>query len=305
MAYLPSINKNKMKLNFKKTTSSVLMSMLLSFSILTALNSCVATAGVTYQNYTPPSWAPPYDDVSSIQYYYFPDYDMYYDVWNNQFWYSNNGAWQSCVGLPPMYSNVDLNTSYMVLVNKKYHTPWNDNDYYARNYPAHSYDSYKDIVVNNRIVKNTEPNHELVPRAFNENNNRVTFMQHPINNNPQANEGNHDIPNQQFNNPRQNEPNHNVPQQPVNNPVKTQQGNEPARTMPQQPMNTQQGNEPSRTMPQQPVRPVQQSETKTTTTATSTTQYHHVTHEVPIQSIKPYMPAASQKLAYGSGFKKH
>ena len=218
--------------------------MLIAFTITTTLNSCVATAGVTYENYTPPAWAPPYDDVSSIQYYYFPDYDMYYDVWNNQFWCLDNGAWMASAGLPPMYANVDLYSSYMVLVNKKYRTPWNDNDYYVQNYPAHSYQSYKDIVVNNRIVKNIAPNHELVPRAYNENNNRVTFMQHPVNNTVNASVQN-----------RQEQPPHPTPA--------------PAPTTTVHP------------------------------------QYHNVVHEVPMQSIKPHMPAESQNLSYGRGFKSH
>jgi len=213
---------------------NLLIGILIAFIITGTLNSCGTSASITYENYTPPAWAPPYDDASSIQYYYFPDYDMYYDVWNDQFWYSNNGIWTSCIGLPPIYPNVDLYSAYVVLVNKKYHTPWNDNDYYARNYPAHSYDNYKNIVVSNRIVKNTAPNHELVARAFNENNNRVTFMQRPVKNEPTA-----------------------------------------------------------------PAAPVH------TTQPVSPPQYHHISHEVPIKNITPYMPAESHNLGYGGGFKKH
>src|ERR1700739_5167252 len=113
--------------HFKKY---MLLCIVAAIAISTTLSSCDATIGMTYQSYTPPSWAPPYDDVSGIHYYYFPDYDMYYDVWGNQFWYDDNGIWTGSVGLPPMYSNIDLTSAYIVLINKKYDRPWNDHAYY-------------------------------------------------------------------------------------------------------------------------------------------------------------------------------
>lgn len=147
--------------------------------------SC-STAGqiddnAAYENYTPPDWAPPYDDISMTHYYYFPDYDIYYDVWSREFWYLNGGAWAFSAGLPPMFGNINLYNSYIVLVNRKEVRPWEHNTYYVQNYPQHCYQNYKNIVVNNRVIRNVAPNHELIPRAYNENNNRVTFMQHPAN----------------------------------------------------------------------------------------------------------------------------
>jgi hypothetical protein len=140
-------------------------------------------ASIDVQNYVPPSWAPPYDNTSSIRYYYLPDYDMYYDVWDGQFWYAGpNGEWIYSEGLPPQYAGIDLGGAFMVLIDRNISRPWMNEGYYRRNYPSHGYDNYTDIVVRNRIVTNTAPGHRLVPRAFNENSNRVTFMQRPVQN---------------------------------------------------------------------------------------------------------------------------
>jgi hypothetical protein len=150
------------------------------------LSSCFAPPqseddSVVVQNYMPPPWAPPYDNVSSVRYYYLPDYEMYYDVWDGDFWYvGGDGAWISSLSLPPAYGGMDLNGAFIVLIDRDMDRPWQQHEYYRDNYPSHGYDQYKDIVVHNRIVTNTEPNHELIPRAFNENTNRVTFMQRPI-----------------------------------------------------------------------------------------------------------------------------
>ena len=137
-------------------------------------------ASVDVQNYVPPPWAPPYDNESSIRYYYLPDYDMYYDVWDGQFWYAGSGGeWISSEGPPPQYAGVDFNGAFVVLIDRNISRPWRNYGYYRANYPAHGYDHYTDIVAHNRIVTNIAPGHTLVPRAFNENTNRVTFMQRP------------------------------------------------------------------------------------------------------------------------------
>ena len=138
------------------------------------------TSAFDLQTYVPPPWAPPYDNVSGVRYYYLPDYDMYYDVWDGTFWYIGpDGTWISSEGPPPQYAGIDLSGAFIVLIDRNISRPWLNESYYRANYPAHGYDNYRDIVVHNRIVTNTAPGHELVPRAFNENTNRVTFMQRP------------------------------------------------------------------------------------------------------------------------------
>jgi hypothetical protein len=177
----------KIQLNINSTVWQHARIFFLAASLALSLGSCMVSQqgddGTTavYQNYVPPPWAPPYDNVSAVRYYYFPDCQVYYDVWQRQFWYLGpGGGWQYDMGMPPVCSGMELNTAFIVLIDRDIDRPWMNHGYYRDNYPRHGYDQYRDIVVHNRIVTNIEPNHELVPRAFNENNNRVTFMQKPV-----------------------------------------------------------------------------------------------------------------------------
>jgi hypothetical protein len=172
-----------MKQYFAKRASSLWVLALLTVGVSFGLSlaSCETSYGQVhvYLNYVPPSWAPPYDNVSTIRYYYLPDYDMYYDVWERQYYYFDGNEWVATYDVPPMLSGVSLSSAFVVLINRSVDRPWMNHDYYVRNYPAHAYTQYRDIVVKNRIITNLRPDHELVPRAYNENNKRVTFMQRP------------------------------------------------------------------------------------------------------------------------------
>jgi hypothetical protein len=162
--------------------ASVFLAVILALAFYTNSSQAQISVGasIDVQNYVPPPWAPPYDNVSSTRYYYFPDYGMYYDVWDGQYWYMGpGGVWMASDGLPPAYAGVDLNSAFIVLIDRDVSRPWMNYSYYYHNYPAHGYDNYRDIVSRNRIVTNIAPGHTLVPRAFNENTNRVTFMQRP------------------------------------------------------------------------------------------------------------------------------
>ena len=161
--------------------ASILFVVIAALACFTNPSVAQIHVGVDLQTYVPPPWAPPYDNVSGVRYYYLPDYDMYYDVWDGTFWYIGpDGSWISSEGPPPQYAGIDLSGTFIVLIDRNISRPWTNESYYRANYPAHGYDNYRDIVVHNRIVTNTAPGHELVPRAFNENTNRVTFMQRPM-----------------------------------------------------------------------------------------------------------------------------
>ncbi len=139
------------------------------------------TANV-YHTYVPPPWAPPYDNVSTVRYYYLPDCEIYYDVWEGLWWYPDGGVWVSlpCVLRPPMCGGIDLYATFFVLIDRDMYRPWERHDYYRENYPAHFYDHYRPIVIRNGIIEHVPADRELVARAFNENSNRVTFMQGTI-----------------------------------------------------------------------------------------------------------------------------
>ena len=158
------------------------------FLILTlgiVLHSCVIPTDtektvIVYDSYVPPPWAPPYDNVSAVRYYYLPDYDIFFDVWQGAFCYQTGAVWICSRTLPPMYTTIDLRGVFIVLIDRDVYRPWDHDRYYRDNYPPHCYDRYRDIVEHDRIIPNLPHDRELVPRAFNENSDRVTFMQHPV-----------------------------------------------------------------------------------------------------------------------------
>lgn len=64
---------------------------------------------------TQPSWGPV--GYSSVNYYYVPDVQAYYDVSATQFIYLNNGNWIRSSRLPIQYRNYDLYRGYKVVLN--------------------------------------------------------------------------------------------------------------------------------------------------------------------------------------------
>lgn len=146
---------------------------------MATINSCIPPPDetVVYQTYVPPPWAPPYDGINQIRYYYFPDYVMFYDVWDGVFCYQSGEVWICSPTLPPMYATINLYGTFIVLVHRDLVHPWDHYGYFERNYPRHCYEQYGPIVEHSRIVPNVPRERRLVPRAFNENTDRVTFMQ--------------------------------------------------------------------------------------------------------------------------------
>ena len=127
--------------------------------------------------YMPPSWAPAYADVSNVHYYFLPDCDVYYDAATQQFWSLNSGTWTSSTSVPSQCSNMDLNSAYTVLLNRNASQPWLNDVFYRTNYPVHSYDSYSTIVNANNLIPTLPVGYEAVPRGFDENLNRILFIE--------------------------------------------------------------------------------------------------------------------------------
>ncbi|HWF45115.1 MAG TPA: hypothetical protein VG537_10780 [Candidatus Kapabacteria bacterium] len=139
-------------------------------------NGCAPSQqGTAYSTYTAPGWAPAYSDINTVPYYYFPDYGVYYDATAQQYYYPQNGAWASNREVPDRLRGVDLDHSYVVALDRNASKPWLNHSYYSQNYPPHHYDQYNNIVQQNRAIPNVAPNHEVVPRAYNENNDHVLF----------------------------------------------------------------------------------------------------------------------------------
>jgi hypothetical protein len=108
-------------------------------------------------NIVVPAWAPPYDDVQNVRYYYLPDIEVFYDVWNQEFVYLQDGNWMFSPTLPPLYSGCDLYDCYVVVLDSRVYEPWMHYHYYVAHYPRYYYRSHYNVA----------DRHEL--RGFNEN----------------------------------------------------------------------------------------------------------------------------------------
>lgn len=72
---------------------------------------------------TPPMWGPV--GYSSVQYYYLPDVEAYYDVRQSMFIYYSGGAWIHRVTLPSQYRSYDLYGGYKVVMTDYHgHSPY-------------------------------------------------------------------------------------------------------------------------------------------------------------------------------------
>jgi hypothetical protein len=80
-----------------------------------------------------PSWGPV--GYSSVDYYYLPDVQAYYDVRSTQFIFLNGGKWIHSNRLPVQYRNYDLERGYKVVLND-YHgsAPYTQFKYHKQKY---------------------------------------------------------------------------------------------------------------------------------------------------------------------------
>jgi hypothetical protein len=104
----------------------------LGILMLFASNSMQAQVSINVNLGVQPSWGPV--GYSSVNYYYLPDIQSYYDVRTTQFIYLNNGVWIRSSYLPRQYRSYDLNRGYKVVMN----------DYHgSRPYYNYKYDKVK------------------------------------------------------------------------------------------------------------------------------------------------------------------
>jgi hypothetical protein len=80
-----------------------------------ASNSMHSQVSISVNLGMQPSWGPV--GYSSVNYYYLPDVQAYYDVRSTQFIYLNGGTWIRSSHLPRQYRNYDLNRGYKVVLN--------------------------------------------------------------------------------------------------------------------------------------------------------------------------------------------
>lgn len=93
-----------------KTLKIMTIGMMMFFG----LNSMNGQVSVNVNIGTQPSWGPV--GYSSVDYYYLPDIECYYDVRATQFIYFNAGVWIRSGHLPREYRGYDLNRGYKVVL---------------------------------------------------------------------------------------------------------------------------------------------------------------------------------------------
>jgi uncharacterized membrane protein YgcG len=101
-----------------------------------------------------PVWGPVGYDY--VNYYYLPEYDIYYDVPGHRYVYLDGGQWLFARTLPPRFATVNLYSTYKVVLNEPkaylYH-----NDHKVK------YIKYKSGGFNQVIIKNSkEPKYYVV-----------------------------------------------------------------------------------------------------------------------------------------------
>jgi hypothetical protein len=106
-----------------------------------------------------PAWAPPYSDTQFVRYYYLPDVEVYYDVWNGEFVYLHDGNWLFTTSFPQMYPGFDLYNCFVVVLDSRVYEPWMHHHIYVSHYPRYYYHSVYNVV-DARELKGFDENRE-------------------------------------------------------------------------------------------------------------------------------------------------
>jgi len=127
---------NKGNKLFKIIASSFILLITISASTTSTAQVSVGV-GV---NIRLPFWAPTYANVDRVRYYYLPDIECYFDVWNQEFVYLQDGNWMFASQLPQSYAGYDFNANpFVVVLDWNVHEPWMHFHYYVAHYPKFYY----------------------------------------------------------------------------------------------------------------------------------------------------------------------
>ena len=114
--------------------------MLLSMTIFNGCNTYRQGTYESQTSYENPQWGPSYYD--GTRYYYLPDIETYYDIYNREFIYLNRAQWIYSPYLPSIYPDFNLNNSFIVIVNSNMYQPWMHHQYYVSHFPRYYYRDY-------------------------------------------------------------------------------------------------------------------------------------------------------------------
>lgn len=121
------------------------------FLIKTSFTSAQISVNINIDSQ--PLWGPVAYDY--VEYYYLPEYGIYYYAPKAQFVYRKGNKWLFSNKLPYQYRQANLYTTYKVVINEP--KPYLRNDYYANNYKQYKQEhSKQDIIRDSHDSKYTK-----------------------------------------------------------------------------------------------------------------------------------------------------
>lgn len=106
-------------------------------------SNVIAQVGVSINVNLQPQWGPVAYDY--VEYYYMPEYDLYYYAPKKQFVYLKGNSWITVNSLPTQYLHVNLYDTYKVVINEP--RPYLKNAYYANHYKKYKGQHSKQILI--------------------------------------------------------------------------------------------------------------------------------------------------------------
>lgn len=118
--------------------------------------SVKAQIGVSINLNVQPQWGP--IEYDYVDYYYMPEYDLYYNAPQRQFVYLKGNRWITVSNLPYQYRHVDLYNTYKVVINEP--RPYLRNEYYAAHYKQFKGQHSKQFLIRDSEDSRYERRHE-------------------------------------------------------------------------------------------------------------------------------------------------
>ena len=107
--------------------------------------------------YQEPLWGP--WGVSNAQYYYMPEFDMYYDLRNAEYVWREGNRWIVRNSLPKRFANINFYNTYKVVLNNN--KPWLQHDLNKSKYRSYAY-NHKQVNIRDVRKQEEEKNRYVV-----------------------------------------------------------------------------------------------------------------------------------------------
>lgn len=114
----------------------IILSLLLTAGVINSASAQVSV-NININVNSQPDWGPIGYDY--VEFYYFPDINIYYDIMNSMFFYKARNTWVSSRYLPNTYRRYDLYGMYKVVINNQ-PQPWMYNKTHKKSYSMYKKD---------------------------------------------------------------------------------------------------------------------------------------------------------------------